>query len=387
MDYKIKNMKTKVVHAGEPKEKVNGAVVFPIYQSAMFLYDGEQDYNDLKYIRLNNTPNQAVLHKKLAAIEGGEAALVTSSGMAAISTTLLTILEGGGHLLAQDSLYGGTHGFITNDFSGLGISYSFIKGDDPESWEGKITPNSRAIYVETITNPTIQIIDLQAVVNFAKKHGLISIIDNTFASPVNFNPIEMGFDLVIHSATKYLNGHSDIVAGCVIGRAKLIEKITHKLNHLGGSLDPHACYLFQRGIKTLVLRLEHQNQSSLALAQFLENHPTVKKVNYPGLESHPQYQLAKKWFRGFGGMISFEINGGMDDVIHFLNNLDIPLLAPSLGGVETLVVLPAVSSHASLSKAEREKIGIPDTLVRVSVGIESTEELIADFKQALETIL
>lgn len=387
MDYKIKNLETKVVHSGEPKEKINGAVVFPIYQSAMFLYDGEQDYNDLKYIRLNNTPNQTTLHEKLAAIEGGEAALVTSSGMAAISTTLLTLLEGGGHLLAQDSLYGGTHGFITNDFSGLGLSYSFIKSNDPDSWQGEIKPNSRVIYVESITNPTIQIIDLQAVVNFAKKHDLISVIDNTFASPVNFNPIEMGFDLVIHSATKYLNGHSDIVAGCIIGRGKLVEKITHKLNHLGGSLDPHACFLFQRGVKTLVLRLERQNRSAMALARFLENHPAVKKVNYPGLESHPQHALAKKWFRGFGGMISFEIKGEMDDVTDFLNNLNIPLLAPSLGGVETLVVLPAVSSHASLTKAEREKIGISDTLVRVSVGIESAEELIADFKQALEKIL
>jgi cystathionine beta-lyase/cystathionine gamma-synthase len=324
-------LETQVVHAGEPSPRLEGAVAMPIFQTAMFLYAGEQSYHDVRYIRLNNTPNHIVLHRKLAALEGGEAALVTASGMAAITTALLTVLGEGGHLLAQDCLSGGTHDFITKDFPGFGLSYSLIDAGTSSAWERSLRPNTRAVYVETMTNPTVQVADLEAAARFARAHGLVALIDNTFASPVNFNPITHGFDLVLHSCTKYLNGHSDLVAGCVVGRADLIEKITHKLNHLGGSLDPHACYLLHRGVKTLVLRMRHQNESALALARFLESHAAVEKVNYPGLVSHPHHARAKKLFQGFGGMMSFELQGGVEDAERFMSRLRIPLIAPSFG--------------------------------------------------------
>ncbi len=379
-----RNLETQVIHAGEPSPRANGAVCLPIYQTAMFLYGGEQSYHDIKYIRLNNLPNHEALHQKLTVLEGGEAALVTASGMAAITTSLISVLEGGGHLLAQDCLYGGTRDFLTQNFSGLGLSYSFIDGNAPHTWEKSLRPNTKAIYVEAMTNPTLQVADLEAATKFAQAHGLISLIDNTFASPVNFNPIAHGFDLVLHSCTKYLNGHSDLVAGAVVGRAGLIQKITHMLNHLGGSLDPHACFLLHRGIKTLALRVRYQNDSALQFARFLEAHPKVEKVNYPGLASHPQHARAQKLFRGFSGMMSFELKGDVAATDRFISRLRLPLVAPSLGGVETLVTRPATTSHAGMSPADRQRIGISDKLVRLSVGIEATEDLIADFKQALE---
>lgn len=265
------HLETKLVHAGEPKPLICGAVSMPIFQSSTFEYAGAAGYDDLRYIRLNNTPNHIALHQKLAALENAEAALVTASGMAAISTTLLTLLSSGDHLLAQNCLYGGTHDFLTRDFGAVGISFDFIDGDDPDSWKQKLRTNTKAIYVETMTNPLLQVADLKAVVEFAAAHGIVSVIDNTFASPLNFRPPEWGFDLSLHSCTKYLNGHSDIVAGAIIGRTALIEKITHKLNHLGGSLDPHACFLLHRGIKTLAVRVRHQNKSALKVARFWKN--------------------------------------------------------------------------------------------------------------------
>lgn len=380
----FKCLETKLIHAGEPDPRINGAVAMPIFQSAMFEYAGETNYHDLRYIRLNNTPNHVVLHQKLAALENAEAALVTASGMAAISTTLLTVLSAGDHLLAQDCLYGGTHDFLTHDFASFGLSYDFIKSDDPESWRRQVRPNTKAIYVEAISNPLTQVGDLKAAVEFAKAHGLISIIDSTFASPVNFRPPEWGFDLSLHSCTKYLNGHSDIVAGAVIGRAELIEKITHKLNHLGGSLDPHAAFLLHRGMKTLSVRVKHQNDSALRLARFLEEHPAVAKVNYPGLESHPGHERARELFDGFGGMLSFEVNGGVRAAERFMKNTVVPIIAPSLGGIETLMTRPATTSHLGMSPEDRQRAGISDSLIRVSVGIEATEELIEDFDQALK---
>jgi cystathionine beta-lyase/cystathionine gamma-synthase len=265
----FKSIDTKLIHAGEPTPRILGSVSMPIFQSAMFEYAGEKDYHELKYIRLNNTPNHVALHEKLAALENAEAALVTSSGMSAISTALLTVLSTGDHLLVQDCLYGGTHDFVTKDLGTFGISYDFIDGDNPRSWKEKLRPNTKAIYVETMTNPLLQIADHGMVVEFAKQHGLISLIDNTFASPINFRPPEHGYDLSLHSCTKYLNGHSDIVAGAVIGRSELIDRVKHKLDHLGGSLDPHACSLLHRGMKTLALRVRYQNESTLKIAAFL----------------------------------------------------------------------------------------------------------------------
>ena len=379
----LKRLETKLIHAGEPEPRIKGAVVMPIFQTAMFEYEGETSYHDLKYIRLSNTPNQLALHQKLAAMENAEAALVTASGMAAISTTLLTILTNGDHLLVQDQLYGGTHDLIKEDFAGFGLSYDFINADDSSSWESKLRPTTRAIYVETITNPTMQVADLKAIVEFARAHNLVSIIDNTFASPVNFRPPELGFDISLHSCTKYLNGHSDIVAGACIGRAPFIEKIKLKLDHLGGSLDPHAAFLLHRGIKTLAVRVKFQNESALKIAQFLESHPAIARVNYPGLENGDNYRRARELFDGFGGMLSFELKGGVEAAERLMQRMTIPIIAPSLGGVETLLTLPAITSHAGLSKEDRQRLGITDGLIRVSVGIEATEELIEDFTQAL----
>ena len=256
MSKNFRKIDTKLIHSGEPEPRIGGAVAMPIFQSAMYETAGEGSYHDIKYIRLNNTPNQIALKEKLSALENAEAALVTSSGMAAITTSLLSFLSSGDHLLIQDTLYGGTHTFITHDIGQWGIFYDFINGDDPDSWNDQLKPETKVIYMETMTNPLLQVADLEAVVAFAQKYGLISIIDNTFASPINFRPAEWGFALSCHSCTKYLNGHSDIVAGGVIGSANLIEKITHTLNHLGGTLDPHACFLLHRGIKTLAIRME-----------------------------------------------------------------------------------------------------------------------------------
>jgi cystathionine beta-lyase/cystathionine gamma-synthase len=383
---KFKRIETKLIHAGEPEPRINGAVSMPIFQSAMFEYAGETDYHDLKYIRLNNTPNHVALHEKLSALENAEAALVTASGMAAISTALLSVLSSGDHLLAQDCLYGGTHDFVTKDFRTFGISYDFIDGNDPESWKKKLRANTRAIYVETITNPMMQVADHKAIVEFAKTHGLISLIDNTFASPINFRPSEWGFDLSLHSCTKYLNGHSDIVAGAAIGRAELVDRVKHRLDHLGGSLDPHACFLLHRGMKTLAVRVRYQNESALKIAQFLDDHRAVKNVNYPGLSTHPQHDRARELFDGFGGMLSFELKGGAGTAQQFMKSTTLPVIAPSLGGVETLLTLPAKTSHSGMSQEDRKALGITDGLVRMSVGIEATEDIIEDFEQALDAI-
>lgn len=376
-------IETKAVHAGEPRPRILGAVNVPIFQSAMFEYAGETNYHDLKYIRLNNTPNQTMLGKKLAALENAEAAIVASSGMSAISTSLLTVLSPGGHLLVQNCLYGGTHDFVTEDLPTLGISYDFIDAQKASTWEKQLRPNTKAIYVETITNPLMEVADHKAVVDFAKSHKLLSMVDNTFASPVNFRPPEFGYDLSLHSCTKYLNGHSDIVAGAVIGKANLVQAVKYHLDHLGGSLDPHACFLLNRGMRTLALRVRYQNESALRIARFLKQHPAVAKVNYPGLEDHPQHGRARKLFNGFGGMISFELKGGSSSAEHFIGRTTIPISAPSLGGVETLLTQPAKTSHAGLSREARARLGISEGLVRLSVGIENTDDLIRDFDQAL----
>jgi cystathionine beta-lyase/cystathionine gamma-synthase len=356
----------------------------PIFQSAMFEYAGETSYHDLKYIRLNNTPTHAALHAKLAAIEGGEAALVAASGMAAITTTLLTVLRPGDHLLAQDCLYGGTHDFLTTEFAQFGIATDFIDADDPATWERLLRPTTRAIYVESLTNPLLQVADLEAMVRFARAHGLVSMIDNTFTSPVNFRPLEHGFDLSLHSCTKYLNGHSDIVAGAVIGSAAWIDRITRRLNHLGGALDPHACFLLDRGLKTLVVRVRHQNESALQIASRLERHAAIARVNYAGLEGHPRHQRARALFDGFSGMLSFELHGGADAADRFMRQTRLPIIAPSLGGPETLLTRPSLTSHAGMSLEDRRKAGISDGLIRMSVGLEDPEEIVEDLLQALE---
>jgi cystathionine beta-lyase/cystathionine gamma-synthase len=383
MDTHFRGLDTKLIHAGEPVPRILGAVALPIFQSVTFEHTGAPGYHDVRYIRLNNTPNHLALHQKLAALEGAEAALVTASGMAAISTTLLTVLSAGDHVLVQDCLYGGTHGFLTHECPSFGIAVDAIDADDPASWKQKLRPTTRAIYVETMTNPLLGVGDLPAVVEFARTHGLVSIIDNTFASPVNFRPPERGFDLSLHSCTKYMNGHDDIAAGAVIGPAAWIEKITHRLNHLGGSLDPHAAFLLHRGMKTLGVRVRHQNESALRIARFLADHPRVARVNYPGLDSHPHHARARALFDGFGGTLSFDLAGGVAAAERLLAAVRLAISAPSLGGVDTLIMRPAVISHANLSPQERARAGIGDGLVRLSVGLESTDDLIEDLERGL----
>lgn len=384
-DHKLK-IETQVIHAGEPSPRIQGSVAMPVFLSSTFEYtgDGAAGYDAVRYARLSNTPNHLALHQKLAALEGAEAALVTGSGMAAIAAALLAVLRAGDRLLAQRCLYGGTHSLVTRELLELGIEVDFVDASDPASFAAALRPTTRAFYCETLTNPLLELADLPAVAAFSREHGLISIIDNTFASPVNFRPIEHGFDLVVHSCTKYLNGHSDLIAGAVIGRADLVAAATRKQNHFGACLNPDTCALLHRGMKTLALRVRAQNQSAAALAHALQQHPAVTQVNYPGLASHPAHARAKALLDGFGGMLSFELRGGLAAAERFFAALTIPIVAPSLGGVETLVIRPATSSHVGMGAEERAKLGISEGLVRVSVGIEATSDLLEDFAQALD---
>jgi cystathionine beta-lyase/cystathionine gamma-synthase len=377
---------TQLVHAGDPSPRIAGALQMPIFQSATYEYAGEASYHDVRYLRISNTPTQLAVHRKLATLEGGEAALATASGMAAISTTLLTVLKPGDHLLAQRGLYGGTHDLVTQEFARLGIGCDFIDADQPQSWEAQRRKNTRAIYVESLSNPLLEICDLPAVPRFARRHGLLSLIDNTFATPVNFRPLALGFDLVLHSATKYLNGHDDIVAGAVVGSAALVEAIRQRTTVLGGSLDPHAAFLLTRGLQTLALRVRCQNDSALQLAQFLAKQPQVARVYYPGLENHPHHLRAQELFRGgCGGVLSFELAGedAATRAEKFAQRLKLITVAPSLGGVHSLLTRPVTTSHAALSPAQRAELGIGDGLLRLSVGIECSADLIADLRQGL----
>jgi cystathionine beta-lyase/cystathionine gamma-synthase len=384
MDERTTAFETRLIHAGRPHPRIEGAAVVPIFQCSVFEHDeGSGSYDDVRYPRLSNLPNHRALSVKLASLEGAEDALVTSSGMAAISTTLLEVLGGRGHLLVQDQLYGGTHAFVARDLAAYGIEHDFVSGDDPDGWRAMLRPETRAIYVEALTNPLLRVADHRAVVEFARRNELISIVDNTFATPVNFRPAEHGFDLSVHSGTKYLNGHSDLVCGAVIGSAERVGRIRKLLGHLGGSLDPHGCFLLDRGLKTMALRVRRQNESALLVAAALAVNPAVSGVNYAGLESHPDHTRARELFRGFGGVLSFELEGGAAAAKRFVERVEIPINGPSLGGVESLVTRPVTTSHATLTTAERERLGIGDGLVRVSVGIEDVGDLIRDFEQAL----
>ncbi len=375
---------TTAIHAGELRPRVEGAIGTPIFQSSTYEYHGE-DYHDIGYMRLSTSPNHIVLGKRIAALEGSEAALVFASGMAAISTALLTVMSAGDHLLAQDCLYGGTTGLLTNELRRMGISHSHFDPQDPSSWPAQLQPTTRVIYVETLTNPLVQMADLEAVVDFAREHGLVSFIDNTFASPVNCRPAELGFDLVMESCTKYMNGHTDIIAGSVAGSKDLVRKVKVTLDHLGGVLDTHTCYLLERGLKTLPVRIREHNATAMEIALFLEAHPVVERVHYPGLESHPNHERAARLLAGFGGMLSFELKGVVEDAERFLSKLTIPVVAASLGGVESLIVRPAASIHGALPPEERARSGITDTLIRFSVGLEDPADLLQDLESALES--
>ncbi len=361
-------------------------MVFPIYQGTVYGVAAGTDYHDIKYHRLSSTPSQAYLHDKLAALEGAEAALATSSGMAAVTTALLSLMRAGDHLLASDVLYGGTHDFLTHHAEQLGWTYTFVDPARPDTWSEALTDRTRVFLVETITNPLVRVGRLREVADFAREHSLVSIIDNTFATPVNFRPLAAGFDLVFHSATKYLNGHSDLVAGAVMGSAELVGEVRHTLNHFGGSLDPHAGYLLARGIKTLAVRVRAHNANATAVASLLASHPKVAAVNYPGLPTHPDHAYAAELLSGFGGMLSFRPAGGVAAADALLDAVRLPSSAPSLGGVESLITRPVLTSHAGMSPADRAKVGVTDDLIRLSVGIEGVDDLLADITQALDKV-
>jgi cystathionine gamma-synthase/cystathionine gamma-lyase/cystathionine beta-lyase len=376
-------MDTVAVHGGERRPGLEGSLVFPIFQGTVYTVPPGTDYHDIGYIRLSSTPSQRYLHDKLAALEGAEAAVAAASGMAALSAALLSCLKAGDHLLASNDLYGGTRDLLTHHAADLGWSCTFVDGR-PESWEAAVRGETRAFLLETISNPLMRVPRLREAVALARRRGLVTILDNTFASPVNLRPLDQGVDLVFHSATKYLNGHSDLVAGCVAGARARVEAVRRVLNHFGGSLDPHAGYLLARGIKTLALRVRQQNATGLALAAFLEAHPKVAGVNYPGLPSHPDHAHARELMSGFGGMLSLRVRGGAAAADRFLAALRVPYVAPSLGGVETLATRPALTSHAGWTAEERARLGIDDDLVRVSCGIEGADDLLEDFGRALD---
>ena len=380
------SMDTLAVHGGEPRPGPEGSVVYPIYQGTVYTPEPDTGYHDLPYIRLNSTPSQRYLHDKLAALEGAEAAVATASGMAAVTTTLLSVLRAGDHVLASDCLYGGSHDFLTQHAENLGWRYSFVDAGRPETWSAARTPQTRAFLVETITNPLMRVGLLREIADFGRREGLLTVIDNTFATPVNFRPLRAGFDLCVHSATKYLGGHSDLVAGAVMGRAELIGRVRQTLNLLGGSLDPHAGFLLARGIKTLALRVRAHNDNALALAGFLAGHPKVAAVNYPGLASHPDHGHAAELLSGFGGMMSLRLRGGEPAALALLDAVRLPYVAPSLGGVETLITRPVATSHAGMAAADRERLGITPDLIRVSCGVEGARDLIADFDQAMAKV-
>jgi len=373
---------TTAIHAGELMPRPAGAIGTPIFQASTYEYHGEA-YHDIGYMRLSTSPNHRVLAARIAALEGSEAALATGSGMAAISAVLFTLLSTGDHILVQDCLYGGTTGILTGELARMGITHTQIDPQDPESWAAKIQPNTKAVYVETLTNPLVQMADLESVVAFAKEHELVSVIDNTFATPMNFRPAVHGFDLVVESCTKFMNGHTDIIAGSVAGSAEMVARVKKTLDHLGGVLDTHTCFLLERGLKTLPIRMKQHNSNALAVARFLDGHPAVETVHHPGLASYPQHERAARLLDGFGGMVAFEVKGGKEAAERFMSKLTVPVVAVSLGGAESLIIRPAAAIHGELPAEERARSGITDGLMRFSVGLEDEADLLADLEQAL----
>ena len=366
-------------HSGELEDTRFKGAVSPLYMSTSYAFE---DVETKRYPRYFNTPNQQALTKKMAALENGEAALIFGSGMAAVSTSLLAFLKQGDHVVLQKTLYGGTSNLIVEEFGKYGIKFSFTKDLSPEAFEKEIKDNTKVIYIETPSNPLLTITDITAVAELSKKHGLVSMIDNTFASPVNQNPIDLGIDVVIHSATKYMGGHSDILAGTVISTEEYVDRIFQLAKNFGGSLSDYTVWLLERSLKTMGIRVRAQNENAGKLANYLHQHDLVAQVYYPGLESHPDHELAKKQMKGFGGMMSFELKDL--DAKAFMDNLKLIKPSMSLAGVESTILSPTKTSHALLTAEERADQGIKDGLLRFSVGIEETEDLIADLEQALE---
>ena len=369
-------LSTTCIHTGAIHDTRYKGVVSPLYPATAYEY---LDVDIHAYPRYFNTPNMIAVCRKIAALEHGERSLIFGSGMAAIYSSLFSLLSPGDHIIFQNDLYGGTHFMINTEMKRNGITFSFIDEVNPESLEKALRPETKAVYIESPSNPLLKIIDMDMVSDFCTSHKLLSFIDNTFASPINQNPIDHGIDVVMHSGTKYLGGHSDILCGAVISSERIIAEIREHAVNYGGNLNAQMCHLLERSLLTLALRMRQINQNAMEISRFLDAHPGVKSVNYPGLEHHPDHELAKKQMKGFGGMLSFEVKTDPDE---FVKRLHVITPAMSLGGVESTITSPRQTSHSKISPEERLKAGITDNLLRLSVGIEDVEDLKVDLENA-----
>jgi len=376
-------LNTICTHVGEIKDTQFKGAVSPIFLSSSYEF---LDVDIKRYPRYFNTPNQEYLAKKIAALEHAEAALIFGSGMAAISHMFLAFLKKGDHLVVQNTLYGGTVNFIKEEFPKYGIDYTFTNGYTVDDFEAAIQPNTKLIHIETPSNPMLTITDIKAVATLAKTKHILTSIDNTFASPVNQNPIDFGIDMVMHSATKYLGGHSDICAGAVASTQDIIDQIWNTSKNLGGSLSDMTVWMLERSMKTLGLRVKAQTKNAMKLAKWLNKHPKISKVYYPGLKSHPEHQFAKQQMKGFGAMLSFELANDLDSY-EFQKRLKLIKSSMSLAGVESTVISPHLTSHALLTEKERQAVGITNQLIRFSVGIESVKDLKHDINEAITSLL
>ena len=379
---KINGVGTKCVHSGDLIDDRFKGATSPIFPSTAYDFI---DVEDDKYPRYFNTPNQLALSKKIADLENCEAALLFGSGIAAIFTSLFSFLKSEDHVIFQGSIYGGTLNLVIKEFKKFNIEYSLVDSFDIKEYEMEIKENTKIIFIESPSNPLLKVIDLQAISNLSKKNNLISIIDNTFSSPINQNPSDFGIDIIIHSATKYLGGHSDILAGALASTRSNIDKIIESSINYGGNLSEYTVWLLERSIKTLSLRVNKQNENALKVAEYLSNQEKVNAVYYPGLKTHPDYKLSNKQMKGFGGMLSFELSS-LDEAILFTRKIKLIKSAMSLGGVESTICSPSLTSHSKISREEREKLGIFDGLLRFSVGIEDHNDIINDLKQAFSQI-
>jgi len=388
---KIASLSTRAIHAGEPRRKYADSLMTPIIQTSTFTFKNSKHIEDytkkgkehFEYGRYGN-PTAKIAEKRLANLEGAEDCVVFSSGMSAITTTILTLVQSGDHIVITDDSYKKTLEFCRSYLKQFGVECTIVPFGDYELLEKSIKKNTRFIFSESPTNPYLNIFDLVKIRNIADKHNVLTLIDSTFATPLNQRPIEFGMDLVLQSATKYLGGHNDILAGAVLGKKELIEKIRNLHKSMGGLIDPHCCYLLLRGLKTFPLRVKKQNETALTIAEFLENNRRVKRVYYPFLKSHPHYKVAKEQMTGGGGVVTFDIKGNLNTAKRFLDALKLCYIGPSLGGVETLITHPALVSYYDYTRKERYELGITDTLFRLAVGIEDVEDIIEDLERGLK---
>ncbi len=384
----MRGFSTRAIHVGEdPRSTLHGDVVAPIHLSTTFAKRSVDEVEEGYVYSRTGNPTRDALEEKLAALENARYALAFSSGLAAEATVLLALLRRGDHVVAFDDLYGGTRRLFDRVMERFGVRFTYVDARDPGNVEKAMRRETRMVWLETPTNPLLKLADIEAVAEAAHRHGAILVVDNTFATPYFQNPLDLGADVVVHSVTKYIAGHSDVVGGAVmVNDDEIHEKLRFHQNAVGAVLSPFDSWLVMRGVKTLAVRMERHQQNAMAIARFLEEHPLVERVYYPGLPSHPQHGLARRQMRGYGGMLSFEVRGGLQAAVRLVEGLRLFALAESLGGVESLIEIPALMTHASISREERLRIGIRDSLIRVSVGIEDLEDLLEDLEQGLRRL-